>query len=157
MESGVDIEVARDGARVTRVLIIEDDAAIAEMYKLALELAGFAVTVASSGEDGLRAAVATPADTIVLDIGLPDIDGVEVLRRLSGERPALTAPVLVLSNVDEPELVARALAGGAASYQVKSHTSPHVLGELITTLVAHQAAVRPLQGGLGESFDMAAV
>jgi CheY-like chemotaxis protein len=71
------------GAR--RVLVVEDDAAVARTFALLLEAWGCDVRVAGDGAEALRAAQARPPDTVFMDIGLPDVSGVEVARRLRSE------------------------------------------------------------------------
>ncbi len=77
-----------------RVLVIEDSAPVAESLQIALESHGFACRLALSGTDGLREAEAFPADVILIDIGLPDLDGASVARALRS-REVLPTPLLV--------------------------------------------------------------
>ena len=107
-----------------RVLFIEDDPAVAEMYKLKLELDGYTVTVAKDGEEGLRLANETPPDIIFLDTRLPKMDGFAVLERLRGTDRTKDIPVIILSNYGERELVDRGLKLGALEYLIKSQTTP---------------------------------
>jgi DNA-binding response OmpR family regulator len=107
-----------------RVLFIEDDPAVAEMYKLKLELDGYTVTVAIDGEAGLQMATATPPDIIFLDTRLPKMDGFAVLERLRSAERTSEIPVIILSNYGERELVDRGLKLGALEYLIKSQTTP---------------------------------
>jgi two-component system, NtrC family, nitrogen regulation response regulator NtrX len=107
-----------------RVLFIEDDPAVAEMYKLKLELDGYTVTVAKDGEEGLRMATDTPPDIIFLDTRLPKMDGFAVLERLRSAERTSEIPVIILSNYGERELVDRGLKLGALEYLIKSQTTP---------------------------------
>jgi DNA-binding response OmpR family regulator len=107
-----------------RVLFIEDDPAVAEMYKLKLELDGYTVTVAKDGEEGLQMASATPPDIIFLDTRLPKMDGFAVLERLRSAERTKEIPVIILSNYGERELVDRGLKLGALEYLIKSQTTP---------------------------------
>jgi DNA-binding response OmpR family regulator len=107
-----------------RVLFIEDDPAVAEMYKLKLELDGYAVTVAKDGEEGLRQADSEPPDIIFLDTRLPKMDGFSVLERLRSAEKTKDIPVIILSNYGERELVDRGLKLGALEYLIKSQTTP---------------------------------
>ncbi len=68
------------------------------MYRMKLEGEGFIVEVANDGESGARMAIANPPDLILLDVLLPRLDGIEVLRLLRAERLTRTVPVLILSN-----------------------------------------------------------
>jgi len=107
-----------------RVLFIEDDPAVAEMYKLKLELDGYTVTVAKDGEEGLQIATDSPPDIIFLDTRLPKMDGFAVLERLRSAERTREIPVIILSNYGERELVDRGLKLGALEYLIKSQTTP---------------------------------
>ena len=107
-----------------RVLFIEDDPAVAEMYKLKLELDGYTVTVAKDGEEGLELANQAPSDIIFLDTRLPKMDGFAVLERLRSTDRTREIPVIILSNYGERELVDRGLKLGALEYLIKSQTTP---------------------------------
>jgi DNA-binding response OmpR family regulator len=107
-----------------RVLFIEDDPAVAEMYKLKLELDGYTVTVAKDGEEGLQVATESPPDIIFLDTRLPKMDGFAVLERLRSADRTREVPVIILSNYGERELVDRGLKLGALEYLIKSQTTP---------------------------------
>jgi DNA-binding response OmpR family regulator len=107
-----------------KVLFIEDDPAVAEMYKLKLELDGYTVTVAKDGEEGLQIATDSPPDIIFLDTRLPKMDGFAVLERLRSTERTAEVPVIILSNYGERELVDRGLKLGALEYLIKSQTTP---------------------------------
>jgi DNA-binding response OmpR family regulator len=107
-----------------KVLFIEDDPAVAEMYKLKLELDGYTVTVARDGEAGLQIATDSPPDIIFLDTRLPKMDGFAVLERLRSAERTADVPVIILSNYGERELVDRGLKLGALEYLIKSQTTP---------------------------------
>jgi DNA-binding response OmpR family regulator len=101
---------------VAHVLLIEDDATIRQGLVRALGEYGHAVTTAPTGAEGLRQALAGRPDLVVLDLGLPDLDGREVLTML---RAVSDVPVIVATARDaEPEIVA-ALESGADDYLVK--------------------------------------
>ncbi len=117
------------------VLFIEDDPAIATMYRLRLELAGYAVAIAGDGELGLEAARATLPALIFLDIRLPKLDGMAVLEALRADERTARLPVVVLSNYGDAATVQRALGLGAREYLIKSQTTPGtVLSEIPTWL-----------------------
>jgi DNA-binding response OmpR family regulator len=111
------------------VLLVEDDPAVLEMYRLKLELDGYRVNTAVDGEDGLSKAGSLTPDIIFLDIRLPKLDGLEVLRRLRAEDKTRNIPVIILSNYDEEDLVARGLHLGAHEYLIKARTTPSSLSE----------------------------
>jgi DNA-binding response OmpR family regulator len=112
-----------------RVLFVEDDPAVAQMYKLKLELDGYAVTVAPDGEAGLKMAKESRPDMIFLDIRLPKMDGFAVLEELRADADTKDIPVVILSNYSEQELVERGLNLGALEYLIKSETTPAKLSK----------------------------
>jgi DNA-binding response OmpR family regulator len=87
------------------VLFVEEDTAIAQMYKLKLELDGYQVHVAGDGEMALQMARASVPDIIFLDIRLPKMNGLEVLEALRADPLTKTVPVVILSSHTEKELV----------------------------------------------------
>ncbi len=111
------------------VLFIEDDPAVAEMYKLKLELDGYRVRGAKSGEEGLAAAKERIPDIVFLDIRLPKMDGFEVLKNLRADMVTRNIPVIILSNYGEKDLVDRGLKLGALEYLIKSETTPASLSK----------------------------
>jgi CheY-like chemotaxis protein len=107
-----------------RVLFVEDDPAVAHMYKLKLELDGYAVDLAGDGVQAVEMAMGNPPDIIFLDIRLPKMDGLGVLEALRKDERTREVPVVILSNYSERELVDRGLRLGALEYLVKSQTTP---------------------------------
>jgi len=112
------------------VLLVEDDPAVRGAVERALRGAGHTVDIAASGDRGLAAATATPFDAIVLDLGLPVLDGLEVCRRLraAGDR----VPVLMLTARAAVADRVEGLDAGADDYLVK----PFALDELLARLRA---------------------
>lgn len=113
-----------------KVLIVDDDEAVGVSLRRALELEGFRVSVAATGEDALTILGDGDVDITVLDIGLPGIDGVEVLRRLRGD--GNDVPVCVLSARDEVGDRISGLEAGADDYLTK----PFAVGELTARINA---------------------
>jgi two-component system KDP operon response regulator KdpE len=112
-------------------LVIDDEIQIRRLLRLALESRGYGVHEAENGQLGLQACALHRPDVVLLDLGLPDLDGREVLRRL---REWSDVPVLILSVRDEePEKIA-ALEAGADDYVTK----PFATGELLARLAAIQ-------------------
>lgn len=101
---------------MTRVLVVDDDPALLRALRIGLEARAFDVTVAHTGAEGLSRAAQGMPDLIVLDLGLPDIDGVEVCKRL---RQWTEVPVIVLSALDSEDRKVLALDSGADDYITK--------------------------------------
>lgn len=114
--------LARRGSAI-HVLMIEDDAAIAEMYRLQLEHDGYTVTVATTGELGFSTLSGSTPNIVLLDLLLPDQSGFEVLASLNARLPN-HPPVVILSNYGEPSMIDKGRALGAVEYLVKSRVTP---------------------------------
>ena len=127
-ERAVDIDDA------VTVLLIEDDEAAAEMYRLRLAADGYTVLIASDGEQGLRRAVEDRPDLIYLDVRLPKMDGFEVLERLRANVATASIPVVIVTNYGEPELQQRGLSLGALEFLVKADTTPARLSQTFERL-----------------------
>jgi len=120
-----------------RVLLVEDDPTTQQSIKMMLEAAGMVVDATDLGEDGLEIGKLYDYDIIVLDLMLPDMDGMEVLRELRSAKVA--TPVLILSGLAESENKVKGLGTGADDYLTK----PFNKDELIARI---QAIVRRSQG-----------
>jgi CheY-like chemotaxis protein len=107
-----------------RVLFVEDDPAVAQMYRLRLELDGYQVEVAPDGEVALHMARSEPPDIIFLDIRLPKLGGLDVLEALRADPKTQKLPVVILSSSSEKELVERGARLGALDHLIKSKTTP---------------------------------
>ena len=99
-----------------RVLVIDDDPALLHALRLGLKAGGHDVVTASTGDQGLMQTAAAAPDIVILDLGLPDIDGVEVVRRV---RQWSDVPVVVLSAIDAQDRKVAALDSGADDYVIK--------------------------------------
>jgi len=112
-----------------RVLIVEDDVSVAQMYRLKLELDGYTVDVAEDGLVALEKARTMHPDIIFLDIRLPKLDGLGVLEALRADATTASIPVVILSNWNEKELVERGVKLGALDHLIKSQTTPARLSQ----------------------------
>src|SRR5690348_7706521 len=110
-----------------RILVVDDELAIRRLLALGLDAFGYVVDEATSGEEALRRARATPPSAVVLDLGLPDMEGTEVIGRL---REWSQVPIVVLSVRDDEAGKIAALDGGADDYVTK----PFSMGELMARI-----------------------
>ena len=108
-----------------RILITEDDVALAEALRFALKQAGYAVDCVSDGAAADEALKATVFDLLILDLGLPKVDGFDVLRRLRERN--LCTPVLILSGREKPNEKVYGLDLGADDYLVKPFSGDELL------------------------------
>jgi two-component system KDP operon response regulator KdpE len=114
---------------VSRVLVVDDEPQILRALRINLAARGYEVTTAADGREALEAAVAHPPDVVVLDLGLPDIDGVDVI---AGLRGWTSVPILVLSGRSGSSDKVEALDAGADDYVTK----PFGMDELLARLRA---------------------
>ena len=137
------------------VLIIEDEAPIRRFLRASLTAEGYRVVEAETGEEGLRVAARQPPDLVILDLGLPAMDGQEVLRRL---REWLGAPVVVLSARDAEREKVEALDAGADDYLTKPFGVGELLARMRTALRhAHRGPVDAAVVAVGDlRIDLAA-
>lgn len=126
---------------MARVLVIDDDRSLQRALRLGLEAGGHEVTTASDGESGVVQAATDAPDAIILDIGLPDLDGLEVCRRI---REWSDVPIIVLSATGTNDKKIVALNGGASDYVTK----PFSMGELEARL---RAVLRDRRVGVPEA------
>ncbi|MPZ85019.1 MAG: response regulator [Actinophytocola sp.] len=110
-------ELRRPDGRPVRVLVVDDEATLAELVSMALRLEGWDVRSAQDGLAAVRTAREFRPDAVVLDVMLPDIDGLEVLRRMRADSPAL--PVLFLTAKDAVEDRIAGLTAGGDDYVTK--------------------------------------
>jgi two-component system cell cycle response regulator CtrA len=103
---------------VMRILLVEDDPTTAQSIEMMLKSEGMVVDTTDLGEDGLEIGKLYDYDLIVLDLMLPDMDGLEVLRRLRDSR--VETPVLILSGLTEPDKKVKGLGIGADDYLTKA-------------------------------------
>jgi DNA-binding response OmpR family regulator len=127
------------------VLLVDDDAAIRRSVASGLELEGFAVVPASGGRAALAAAGSVRPAVVLLDLGMPDLDGMEVLRRLRAEGDDV--PVCVLSARDEVDDRVLALQAGADDYVVKPFAIEEVAARLHALLRRRPAPEGALRAG----------
>lgn len=110
-----------------KILIVEDDDFLREMYKSKLEMENFHVVAKADGAQGLRALAKFAPDLILLDIIMPKIDGFEVLKKIRKDKEYKKfrkTPVVVLTNLSTREAVDKAFALGAADFLIKTHFIP---------------------------------
>ncbi len=111
-----------------KILIIEDEIVLAEMYKEKLEKEGFEVFLASEIEEGIEIAKKENPDLILLDILLPRENGISFLEKIKDEKILEKIPVIAFSNYDDPETKKKAFEMGVKEYLIKANYTP---GEVV--------------------------
>ena len=128
---------------MSKILIVEDELAIAELEKDYLELSGFEVEVAADGQLGLQKALTEDYDLIILDLMLPGVDGFEICREVRAEK---NTPIIMVSAKKDDIDKIRGLGLGADDYMTK----PFSPSELVARVKAHMARYERLVGSAVE-------
>ena len=131
-----------------RILVVDDDRDIARFVELNLSLEGFEVQVAHDGAQALEMATADPPDLILLDVMMPVVDGVEVVRRLRAQSSTASVPVVMLTAKSLSADKVVGLTAGADDYIVKPFDTLELVARVRTTLrrTADVRSVSPLTG-----------
>lgn len=107
-----------------KILIIEDDYFLARMLTKTIEAEGYEVVMAGTGEEGWRkVSTENGIQLVLLDVMLPDLDGFEILKRIRQHESTKNIPVVIVSNLGQPEDRERGKALGANDYIIKSNVS----------------------------------
>jgi two-component system KDP operon response regulator KdpE len=115
----------------TPILVIDDELQIRRLLQISLEAAGYKVHLAASGQEGLQQAAMSRPEIVVLDLGLPDTQGIDVLKKL---REWATFPVLILSVRSSEQDIVAALDAGADDYLTKPFRTAELLARIRTAL-----------------------
>lgn len=107
-----------------KIILVEDDAFLAELYVTKFSELGYEMTVAQDGKKGLELVESMKPDIVLLDIVLPQLDGLAVLRTLKANEGLKMIPVVLLTNLGQKDDVERGMALGAAAYIIKAHFTP---------------------------------
>lgn len=118
-----------------KILLIEDEVLLAEVYTVFFEIQGYTVVWASDGEEGLLKAAESDPDIILVDMMMPILDGLGFLQRYQANKPA-KVKIILLSNMQSPEYEARAFALGVERYEVKSSLAPQQLLAIVEEVLA---------------------
>lgn len=122
---------------VKKIVLVEDDSALANALTEALKAAGFEVTAAIDGEEGVRMITEQKPDLILLDEILPKLEGLEVHKKLKEHEELSKIPVIMLTNVEDPKKVSKALEQGLKDYLIKADWS---VGDIVEKVKEKLAA-----------------
>lgn len=122
-------------AEARRVLVVEDDRFLRRACEASLRQRGFTVLIATDGAEGLQVARAEMPDLILLDMLMPKLTGLEVLRALKADQATRTIPVVILSNSSREQDIEEARRLGAADYLVKADLSLQALADRVARLL----------------------
>jgi two-component system KDP operon response regulator KdpE len=140
--------------KAQRVLVVDDEPAMLRALRINLRVRKYDVTTASTGREALAEARRRPPDAVILDLGLPDVDGIEVIRELRGWS---RAPVIVLSGRTGPGDKIAALDAGADDYVTKPFSMEELLARLRAVLRRDDTGPLPVRVRVGRcEIDLAA-
>lgn len=114
-----------------RVLCIEDERFIGELYQRALEKAGFAVNIIADGSVGLQEALSDQYDIILLDIMVPQLLGIDILQKLRSDKPDLKAKIIITTNLEQDEETRSRVEQQADGYLIKAEITPNQLADFL--------------------------
>ena len=117
-----------------KILIVEDDNFVAEVYSTKLMEMGYEIMVAQNGEEGLVSLKNNKIDLILLDIIMPVMGGIEMLEVMKKNEEWKKIPVILLTNVGEKESIQKVQEMGVKNYLIKSHFTPAEVIEKIETV-----------------------
>ena len=138
-------KVAAGPNKLKHILIVEDDADISRLLSLELEEAGFRVTACDTGMRGLAAVREGDPDLIVLDLGLPDVSGAEIARRV---RKTSTTPIVILTAADDVTTKVDMLDAGADDYLAKPFHAEELLARIRVQLRHQNTGSEQLVGDM---------
>lgn len=120
-----------------KVMIVEDDSFVMDIYETKLEKEGYQVSEATNGMEALKKLEkeAVLPDLILLDIIMPYMDGLEFLKKIKGEEKFKNIPVILLTNLSQKEEINTGLGLGAKDYLIKSHFTPSEVMEKIKKFI----------------------
>lgn len=116
---------------MAKILIIEDDQLVSRMYAQAFKSEGLEIDVAPNGKEGISKAQTLKPDLILLDIMMPEVNGIEVLQTLKADENTKSIPIVILTNLAGTQDAEKAKKEGAKAYLVKSQYKPKEVVEKI--------------------------
>lgn len=118
-------------------MIVEDDSFVMDIYKTKLSQEGFSVVEAENGAEALKKLKDVKPNLMLLDIIMPYMDGLEVLKKMKENEDTKDIPVILLTNLSQKEEVDKGVSLGAKDYLIKSHFTPSEVLEKIKSCLAN--------------------
>jgi DNA-binding response OmpR family regulator len=128
----------RMSARTYRILAADDDPALLSMLADTLSVGGYAVSTAADGKEAIEAARRERPDLIILDLSMPDIDGMEVVRILRDDERTRDTTIVLLTAVRAEKAAEEGFESGADDYIIKPFTVSHLLARVQTWLLRRE-------------------
>lgn len=128
--------MADNNSTPKKILLIDDDQALQQLYELELVSRGYTVFKAENGSDGIAKAKDNVPDLILLDIMMPQLDGVATLGQIKSEQSLQTIPVIMLTNFGQENLVQQAFSLGATDFLLKYKVTPAEMADKVAEVLA---------------------
>ncbi len=125
-----------------RILVVDDQEANVQVLGSMLGVLGYEIVPVTSGEDALKRLAARPADLVLLDVLMPDVDGFEVCRRIRAQPALAEIPIIFLSAADDKTCIVRALEAGGVDYVTKPFNQAELMSRVRTHLALKQTRDR---------------
>lgn len=123
---------------VKKVILIEDDEFIRDLYKRQLDMGGFFTYAFSNGVDGLKSIEENSYDLILLDVMLPGMNGMDILRSIKKNQATKDIPVIMLSNLGQDAVIKEGLVLGAVGYLMKASFTPSQIVQEVKNILEQQ-------------------
>ena len=127
-----------------KILIVEDDFYIRDIYSKIFSVSGYEVSISVDGQDCLTKIKTQPYDMILLDIMMPKVTGIDVLRQTkSTENPNKNTPIFIITNLVEQNVIEAAFKLGMDGYIIKTQVTPQQIVDEVNTFLANKANIPP--------------
>ena len=124
-----------DQTKIRKILIADDDEALRRLYEVEFKSKNYTVITAKDGDDCIQKTLSEKPDVILLDVMMPNKDGIAALRTLKENADVSTIPVLMLTNFGQEELIKNAMQLGANDYLLKYRVTPAEMSEKVNQLL----------------------
>lgn len=128
---------------MAKILLVEDEDFIRQLYKRQFEKAGFTIDDFANGKDGLAAGLKNQYDLILLDIMLPDVNGIDILKQVKESQAVSRTPVVMLTNLGQDDVIKEGFKYGAAGYLIKAAYTPDQVVQEVSNILSQQQASLP--------------
>lgn len=119
------------------ILLVEDEMTLRELYEELLGIEGYKVDSASDGDTALEKITAGNWDLLLLDIMLPKLDGLQILKKIKDNEKINKKPIVIISNLDSGNIVQECLKNGAVEYVIKSNINPQHLVDIVAKYISN--------------------
>ncbi len=118
------------------ILVVDDEKVLSDAYEIVLKKAGFTVFVANDGLEAVTLAESEKPRVMLLDMLMPEMNGIDVLKKLKDKKVLDTITVIAFSNIENPEVISAAKKLGVKNYLLKVDYTPHQVVDLVKSLIS---------------------